>query len=228
MLDGKKCFEKGHIIKKTTLPESLLTANKMLGSGINDLIPRPIIICERSVEFLLTRLSEKLGYSLPTFIATESGDDPIRQRLDSALKFAKTLKIVSSKWPEREYLDIQYIAVMDDDKQRDVLIKKYGKEGFVEVYSLGVSCLEDSYPIDWVNQFFHSKFPDVKTAWDHSTKINRYIRDVLGENDHEQIGILKRDLAEHVVGKINASNIKKVLPRVEKLFKDWKDGYLVL
>lgn len=199
--------------------QSLIVANKMLGSGIGDFFPNPIIMAENSIIELLNGLASNLEYSFNEFVVTPQGDGDIEERIGNIQQMIKILKKMQKAFPDRELFDFKIIIVVDDKVKELELSDKFKSvsEFEVEVFGLGETQLEDIYPQNLIDEFILSKYPENK-SWDKGRLINQYLTDELSLKGKEK-GIFKQDMARFIGKKTtNETELNRGLKSVAELF----------
>ena len=198
--------------------QSIIAANKMLGSGIGDFFPNPILMAESSVSELLTKISENLDISFDEFIVNPQGDGDIEGRIGNLQKMAKVFRKMHKSFPERDLFNFKIIIVVDDVSKAEEFEAKFNnvEEFKIESYGIGKDQLEDAYPQTYIDEFIYSKFPE-KISWDKSNLINDYLENELNLKGQKK-GIFKKDLATFVSSKIkNGAELEKNLKSVSEL-----------
>lgn len=199
--------------------QSLIVANKMLGAGIKDFFPNPIIMAENSIIELLNSISSNLEYSFNEFIVTPQGDGDVEERIGNIQQMIKILKKMQKSFPDRELFDFKIIIVVDDKAKEVELKDKFNNVGEfeIEVFGLGENQLEDIYPQNLIDEFVFSKHPK-KKSWDKNVLINQYLTAELKLKGKDK-GIFKKDMAQFVGKKItNESELNRDLESVSELF----------
>lgn len=201
--------------------QSLITSNNMLGAGIGDLFPNPILMAENSVSELLISLSESVDFAFDEFIVNPQGDGDIEERIGNLQKMSKVFRKMQKSFPERELFNFKIIIVVDDITKATELQAKFNNvnEFEIEAHGIGQNQLEDVYPQNYIDEFIASKSPK-KKSWDKSTLINEYLTSELEITGTDK-GIFKKDLAKFVSSKIkNKAELNRdLLPVAELLTK---------
>ncbi|MGD1947133.1 MAG: AAA family ATPase [Croceivirga sp.] len=200
--------------------KSLIVANKMLGSGIGDFFPNPIIMAENSIIELLNNLSTSLDYSFEEFIISPKGDGDLEKRIANLQLMIKVLKRMQKSFPSRELFDFKIIVVVDDIAKAEDIKLKYKKvsEFDVEIFGLGHKQLEDIYPKKFIDEFISLKYPK-KRVWDKIEPINKYLTNELQIEAREK-GLFKKELAEYIGKKIKSQEeLEMELPSIAELLK---------
>lgn len=200
--------------------QALIVANELLGSGIGDFFPNPILLTETSVHELLKGLSKSTGHSIDEFVVTAGGDGDINKRIGNLEQMVKMLRQMHRSYPERNLFKFKVIIVADDkEKEKEWQSKFQNLHDFeVEVYGLGEKQLEDIYPQDFIADFIKENYPEAK-PWDKAGLINDYISAELGLSGRQK-GEFKGQMAKYVSSQItNLDDLNKKLNPVHSLLK---------
>jgi len=218
-LTGKKDQQKA--LEGVSGAQSIIVANSLLGSGIGDFFPNPILIAENSVLELLNGLSQSTGFPINDFLVSSGGDGDIENKITNLQEMSKMLKIMHRSFPERNLFKFKIIIVVDDVKKKEEWVKKFenNHDFEIEVYGLGEQQLEDIYPDNLIKMFIKQKYPKLE-PWNKEGLINKYIEEVLGLKGREK-GVFKKTLAKFVSERIKTKDdIESYLLPVSTLLKD--------
>lgn len=211
-------------LKPLNYNEVIAQGNHLLGVGIGDLLPGRVILAENSIVKLIETISEKLLIEVPAFFVTSGGDGDTDNRIKNIQALQKMLKSLSKSFPERFLLNMSYVVIFDDEEKKESSqqgFKNAPIESFNVIFeNLGKLCLEDSYPLPWINEYRGLNFED-KADWTGAGSYTEYCKDVL-ELKGREIGLHKNTLAEFVGGKI--SNVKLLethLPTLNKIVQTY-------
>lgn len=220
-LTGKK--EETNAKEGVSGSQSIIVANELLGSGIGDFFPNPILLSENSVHELLEGLSKSTKEPINDFLVGAGGDGNIEQRIGNLQQMAKILKQMHKSFPERNLFKFKVIIIADDKSKEEAW-----KKGFenlhdfeIETHGLGENKLEDIYPQKLITDFIKLNYPNAN-AWDKAGLINEYITNELSLKGKEK-GKFKKDLALFISSKMkNLNDIDKQLNPVGELLRKIK------
>lgn len=197
--------------------QSLLMANYLLGSGLDDFFPETIYLCENSISVLIQGISSKLKIPFNSYCLHTSGDSDTITKSSNSMAIIEMIINTYSSQVLKFMLNVNIVALFDGPltfkEEKKLTEIKY--KNFSHTLLSSKSELEQEYPISIVNELLIQK--KMKT-WDTSNTVK--FKDhllSLGVNG-KNIGKLKEELAKYVVSKINTSEeLKTQLPLIYNL-----------
>lgn len=204
--------------------KALAHGSSLLGVGLSDLVPGRIIIAENSVAKLIETIAAALNIDVPSFFVCSNGDGNTDSRVKNVQSLQKLLAGLSRDYPERFMLKLSYIIIYDDEKKKQESEEKLAEnptENLDIIYeNLGKECLEDIYPIEWVNEYVRENFPDAN-LWGRQSSYTEYCQNALNLEGRD-IGTHKESLAIYIGKKITSMDmLKKEILSLYSIFQSW-------
>lgn len=218
------CLDKCKVLgdsKKKSLQEMRLFSNKMLGLGISDIFPGELVLTENSVAVLLKGLAMKFNLEIEKFIITVAGEDAMETKFKNFANVYSVFSELQDKWPEKLIFNDINVSLIADEDGKVKNLKKVKNKGFnITVSSVGKKDLEDSYPLDEVNNFLRKN--DFKENWDPSKEgFSAFLFRTQKWKDKER-GTFKQELAIYIVEITNSYElVKSTMPRIYDFFENW-------
>ncbi len=205
---------------------AILQANKMIGSGIGDLFPSPLILAETSIINLIQSSLEKLGVKDDAYHVTSRGDNNIESKLDDIDTMIEMLLFLHKDFPSREMFNLEINVIVDDVEKMKVWKQKYSqKKGSLltlKFYSIGEKQLEDIYPSNLFQTFVQKKFPEAKDWNAKEQSISKYLFEELKIADKDQ-GMYKSELSTWIGRNIKSSqDLRQRFPSIYNLLRELK------
>ncbi len=191
--------------------QALVAAHCLLGSGIDDFVPK-IVFCENSVCEFLKAIAVRGGPEVPIFIQTVGGDLNAINSVHAFSTLFETLLVLSKGHaPTSLFLPSAISAVvdgpLDEPTQRrlDKLQLQLKRE--LNVVTLGVEAeLESNYPTSLVVSFFNKNFGNLEPSSSITKSFREQYDRMLNptQNKASWVGNKKAELARYVVHESNA------------------------
>ena len=205
---------------------AILQANKMIGSGIGDLFPSPMILAETSIVNLIKSSLEKLKIKDDSFHVTSRGDSNIESKLNDIDTMIKMLLFLHKDFPSREMFNLEINVIVDDidtmKKWNEKFNPRNGSLLTLKFYSIGEKQLEDVYPIDLFRAYVKQKYQEAK-PWDKKQKtISQYLSQNLKIPKKEH-GIYKSEMATWIGRNVrDLPDLRSRFPLIFKLLRELK------
>lgn len=195
-------------------------ANRMLGLGMDDVVPTKLLIAENSVVVLFDMLCAKFNWSYNDLAVTSGGDDRGINKAEQFDWFLKCVRLASKEWPHRDIFSMKISLVMDD-KAAEARAKNTKVDDSIElaVSSIGNLELEDSYPPELVKEYLNSK--SIDDSWvAEAGKFKDHLKGN-GIKSSTDIGVIKSELANFVVSKLESvADFEKKMPEAYSVMCD--------
>jgi ABC-type branched-subunit amino acid transport system ATPase component len=205
--------------------EALLAAHALLGSGINDFIPK-LTFCENSIHAFLSAIASKNGPPIPSCIQTTTGDSDSINKCSTLSQVYEFLgKHILQNGPSSRLVPGSISFIVDGPlslADKDQLLKLNNRRNFF-VLTLGNSTeLEGNYPKRLVAEFFSQQ----KIEFEEDSRVT----DLLNEASKSQspktkanpvwVGTRKAELAKFVVENATQPELTAMIEMVEKLYAE--------
>lgn len=184
-----------------TSSQSISIVNKMLGTGLDDLIPERIVFCEKSLRTFLTESLKNQLWSETTHrtYIEAGGDSQIIAKTESQQKIINSVKNTLS----RNYLSAKCFGIIDQNAQVEAQADSCNQQFPESITILPIKELEEIYPEHLINDLVFSLYPDADTFdKNHYKSFSGYLK------KNNISNAIKIELAEYVAKHITPDEFR--------------------
>jgi AAA ATPase domain len=205
--------------------EALLAAHALLGSGMDDFVPK-LTFCENSIYAFLSAIASKNGPAIPSCIQTTTGDsDSIYKGSTLSEVYEFLGRHILHNSPSSRIVPASIAVIVDgplSGPDSAKLSKLSDRRNFV-LLKLGTCAeLEGNYPTTLIARFFSqekiacTENSSITASLTEASKLQNSTRRV----NHVWVGTKKSELAKFVVENATQSELTAMIEIVEKLYAD--------